>query len=60
MDEDYSAMSDPDFLAERKRVREELEDAAEHGEVSPELAARCQRFEEEFLRRAAAAWAQAR
>jgi hypothetical protein len=59
MDEDYGAMSDPDFLAERTRVREQLEESAEH-EVSPELAARCQRLEEEFLRRAAAAWAQAR
>lgn len=58
MDEDYSAMSDPDFLAERRRVREELEHTPEH-EVSPELAARYQQLDEEFLRRAALAWAQA-
>ena len=59
MDEDYGTMSDPDFLAERRRVREELEDMPED-EVSPELAARCQRLDEEFLRRAALAWTQAR
>jgi hypothetical protein len=59
MDEDYGAMSDPDFLAERRRVREELEHAAEH-EESPELAARCQKLDEEFLRRASLAWTQAR
>ena len=29
MDEDYSAMSDPDFLTERRRVREELEHTPE-------------------------------
>ena len=55
MDENYSAMSDPDFLAERRRVREELEHTPEH-EVSLELAARFQRLDEEFLRRARIAW----
>jgi hypothetical protein len=59
MDEDFSAMSDPDFLAERRRVREELEHTPEH-EASPELLARFRRFDEEFLRRASLAWAQAR
>ncbi len=59
MDEDYGAMSDPDFLAERRRVREELEHTPEH-EVSPELTARYQKLDEEFLRRASLAWAQAR
>jgi hypothetical protein len=59
MDEDFRAMSDPDFLAERRRVREELEHAPEH-ELSPELAARFQKLDEEFLRRASLAWAQAR
>ena len=58
MDEDFSAMDDPDFLAERRRVREELEQATEH-EVSLELEARCQKLDEEFLRRAALAWTQA-
>jgi hypothetical protein len=55
MDENYSAMSDPDFLAERRRVREELEHTPEH-EVSLELAARFQELDEEFLRRARIAW----
>jgi hypothetical protein len=59
MDEDFSAMSDPDFLAERSRVREELEHTPEP-EVSPELLARFQQLDEEFLRRASLAWAQAR
>jgi hypothetical protein len=59
MDEDFSAMSDPDFLAERRLVREELEHTPEH-EASPELAARYRNLDEEFLRRASLAWAQAR
>lgn len=59
MDEDFSAMNDPDFLAERRRVREELERTPEH-ELSPKLAALCQRLDEEFLRRASLAWVQAR
>ncbi len=59
MDEDFSAMSDPDFLAERRRVREQLEHTPQH-ELSPELAARYQRLDEEFLRRASLAWSQAR
>jgi hypothetical protein len=59
MDEDFSAMSDPDFLAERRRVREELEHTPEH-ELSPELTARYQKLDEEFLRRASLAWTQAR
>jgi hypothetical protein len=59
MDENFSAMSDPDFLAERRRVREVLEHTPEH-EVSAELSARFQKLDEEFLRRASLAWTQAR
>jgi hypothetical protein len=59
MDEDFSAISDPDFLAERRRVREELEHTPEH-ELNPELTARYQKLNEEFLRRASLAWTQAR
>jgi len=59
MDKDFSAMSDPDFLTERRRVREELEHTPEH-EVSAELSARYQKLDEEFLRRASLAWTQAR
>jgi hypothetical protein len=56
--DDLSQLDDPAFLAERRRVREELEDAPEH-EVSPELTARYQRLNDEFLRRASIAWTQA-
>jgi len=58
MDEDFNAMDDPEFLDERRRLREELEHTPEH-EVSPELAARYQLMDQEFLRRAAIAWARA-
>ena len=57
MDEDLSAISDPDFLAERRCVREELERTPEH-ELSPELTAHYQKLNEEFLRRARIAWTQ--
>jgi hypothetical protein len=38
---DFTAMADPEFLAERARVRDELEHAPEQA-VSAELAARYQ------------------
>lgn len=57
MDENFSVLSDPDFLALRRRVREELEHTPEH-EISPSLAARYARLDEEFLRRASLAWTQ--
>ena len=53
-DDDFAKMSDPEFLAERARVREQLEHTAE---VSAELAARYQRLNDKFDRRASAAWA---
>ncbi len=43
---EFAAMSDPDFLAERRRVREELQ----------ELTERCRLLDREFDRRARAAW----
>lgn len=46
MDEDYSALNDPDFLAERRRVRETIEALTE----------RQARLDDEFIRRASAAW----
>jgi hypothetical protein len=49
MDEDFSALSDPDFLAERRRVRETVE----------ELTERLARLDDEFIRRASAAWQEA-
>jgi hypothetical protein len=54
---DFAAMDDIEFLAERARVREELEHEPER-EISAELGARYQRLNEEFLRRARIAWAE--
>jgi hypothetical protein len=56
-DEGFSQLDDLAFLAERRRVREELEHTPEN-EVSAELAARFQAVNEEFLRRARLAWTQ--
>ena len=60
MDEsdDFSQLGDPEFLAERRRVREELEHTPEQA-ASPELTARYEKLNDEFLRRARAAWTQA-
>ena len=55
-DEDFTKMTDADFLAERRRVREVLEHTPEHS-VSLEMKHRFQRLDEEFLRRAQIAWA---
>ena len=52
-DEDLTRLDDPEFLAERRRVREELE---HQPEASAELSARYGVLDEEFLRRARAAW----
>jgi hypothetical protein len=52
-DDEFAKMGDPEFLAERARVREQLEHVPE---VSAELAARYQRLNDEFDRRASAAW----
>jgi hypothetical protein len=51
----FRQLDDPEFLAERKRVREALE---HHPEAAAELTARYQRLDEEFLRRARIAWGQ--
>ena len=52
-EDDFAKMDDPEFLAERARVREQLDQISE---VSAELAARYQRLNDEFDRRASAAW----
>ena len=46
-------LDDPEFLAERRRVREELE---HQPTASAELRARYRVLDEEFLRRARIAW----
>lgn len=53
-DTDLSQLDDPEFLAERRRVREELE---QQPEASAELTARYRVLNQEFLRRARIAWA---
>ena len=53
--DDLTTMSDPEFLTERRRVREALADMPAH-EVSVALADRSQRLNEDFLRRARAMW----
>jgi hypothetical protein len=55
-DEDFTQLSDPAFLAERRRVREAREHTPEH-DLSASLADRYQRLNDEFLRRARLAWA---
>jgi hypothetical protein len=53
---EFSALDDQAFLDERRRVREALEPVPERDQ-DPELAARFERMNEEFIRRARAAWA---
>jgi len=53
--EDITTMDDPDLIAERRRVREVLEHTPGH-EISPELRSRFRRLDDEFVRRARAAW----
>ena len=52
-DDDFAMMDDPEFLAERARVREQLEHVPG---VSAELTELYQRLNDEFDRRASAAW----
>ena len=54
--DDFTKMTDPEFLAERRRVREELEHTPE-ADVSATLTERYEKLNEEFLRRARIAWA---
>jgi hypothetical protein len=53
--DDFSQLDDPEFLAERKRVREAME---HQPEATAELTARYRRLNEEFLCRARIAWGQ--
>jgi len=52
-DDDFAKMTDPEFLAERARVREQL---AHLPEAAADLTALYQRLNDEFDRRASAAW----
>jgi len=53
-DLDLSQLADPEFLVERRRVREALE---HQPEATAELTARYQELTDEFLRRARLSWA---
>jgi hypothetical protein len=53
--DDFTKMTDPEFLAERRRIREALEHTPEQ-EVRAALSDRYERLNEEFLRRARLSW----
>jgi hypothetical protein len=55
--EDLTKVSDPEFLAERRRVREELEHVPEQSIAADVLTERYRVLNDEFLRRASRAWA---
>jgi hypothetical protein len=56
---DFTTMSDPDFLAERRRVREQLEQVPSQAADRTRLAALHAAMDQEFDRRARAAWSAA-
>lgn len=53
--DDFTKLDDLEFLAARRRVRDTL-DRTPTANASPELAARYQAMNEEFLRRARISW----
>jgi hypothetical protein len=53
--DDFTKLDDQEFLAARRRVRDAL-DSTPTSKASPELAARYQAMNEEFLRRARISW----
>jgi hypothetical protein len=54
-DSDFTTMADPEFLAERARVRAQLQYAPDNA-ATADLTALYQRLTDEFDRRASAAW----
>jgi len=56
---EFTTMSDPDFLAERRRVREQLEHLPGQSLDRARLATLRAAMDEEFDRRARAAWSTA-
>jgi hypothetical protein len=54
-DSDFMMMGDPEFLAERARVRTQLQDAPDNAATAG-LTALYERLNDEFDRRASAAW----
>jgi len=53
---DFTKLDDPEFLAERRRVREELEHAPEHSADRDKLTEAYADLDAEFIRRARSAW----
>jgi hypothetical protein len=53
---DYRKLDDPDFLAERARVRDLLEKTPEESAGYPGLAQLFAEMDDEFIRRARCAW----
>ena len=53
--DDFTKLDDPQFLAERRRVRDAL-DSTRDTAASPDLTARLEALDEEFLRRARTCW----
>ncbi len=53
--DDFTKMTDPEFLAERRRVREVLEHTPEQ-EVSATVTELFEKLNEEFIRRARLSW----
>ena len=53
--DDFTKLDDPQFLAERRRVRDAL-DSTQDTAASPDLTARLEALDEEFLRRARTSW----
>jgi hypothetical protein len=53
--DDFTQLDDLAFIAERRRVREALENMPQHA-ARPEMTAHYQAMNEEFLRRARLAW----
>ena len=53
--DDFTKLDDQEFLAARRRVRDVLE-AMPTGRATPELTARYEAMNEEFLRRARISW----
>lgn len=56
---DYHELDDPEFLAERARVRDLLEQTPEDAEDHAELAEVFEGMNDEFIRRARHAWSKA-
>jgi hypothetical protein len=53
---DFTELGDPEFLAERRHVREKLERMPAHHAARASLAELAEAMDDEFVKRAASAW----